>query len=145
MPQIFGSASSRVRVRKGEMNVDSSSRRTLVAAIAIACLAQIGHSEIPSGWFVTGNAPWDYEVGLDEKVSYTGRSSAYIKGLKSPKSAGNLMQGFRADLYRGKRVRLSAYVKSFDIKGWAGLWMRVDGIISRGLSFDNMQDRPIKG
>jgi len=60
------------------------------------------------------------------------------------KSWGTLMQTFSAEMYRGKRVRLQARVKTRDISGWAGLWMRVDG--PDGISaFYNSQDKPIKG
>ena len=61
------------------------------------------------------------------------------------------MQEFKADDYRGKRVRLSGYVRPKGISDWAGVWMRVDGPPMPGtqmpepLAFDNMQDRPIKG
>jgi hypothetical protein len=55
------------------------------------------------------------------------------------------MQSFKADLYRGKRLRMAAYVKAEQIQDWAGLWMRVDGNPKETLSFDNMQRRPIKG
>ena len=55
------------------------------------------------------------------------------------------MQMFDADDYRGKRVRLSGYVKSELVEPWAGLWMRVDGPNGKMLSFDNMENRPIVG
>jgi hypothetical protein len=49
-------------------------------------------------------------------------------------------------IYRGKRVRFSAHVKSSGVLTWAGLWMRVDGRSGEdSLAFDNMQGRPIKG
>lgn len=54
------------------------------------------------------------------------------------------MQQFNAGQYLGKRVRLSGLVKSQEVAAWAGLWVRVD----KGkemVSFDNMQDRAIKG
>jgi hypothetical protein len=132
------------------MNLWPSSSSALAASIAIACFAGIVDAEMPSGWVVAGSDPKNYEIGLDQNVSYTGRSSAYIKEVQSSKGFATLMQSFRADLYRGKRVRLSAYVKSVDIQRWAGLWMRVDGQpqgSSRpvSLSFDNMGNRPIKG
>jgi hypothetical protein len=59
---------------------------------------------------------------------------------------GTLMQTFKADSFRTKRIRFSGYVRSKEVMDWAGLWLRVDG--SNGgemLAFDNMQDRPIKG
>lgn len=62
------------------------------------------------------------------------------------KGLGTLMQSCAADKYLGKRVKMTGYVKSQDVKGWAGLWLRVDPTTSGGkpLGFDNMGDRPIK-
>ena len=66
---------------------------------------------------------------------------------RRPTGFGALSQFIRADDYRGKRVRFSAYVKTHDVSAassGAGLWMRVDG--NGGiLAFDNMQNRPIMG
>ncbi len=56
------------------------------------------------------------------------------------------MQTSSADEYLGKRVKMTAYIKSDNVSGWAGMWLRVDSKETRkSLSFDNMQDRPIKG
>jgi hypothetical protein len=40
---------------------------------------------------------------------------------------------------------MTANVKAQAVQNWAGLWMRVDGKNQQMLSFDNMQDRPIRG
>jgi hypothetical protein len=55
-----------------------------------------------------------------------------------------LMQSIRAEQYKGKRVRLSGFVKSQTVVSWAGLWMRVDQGKDM-VAIDNMQDRPVKG
>jgi hypothetical protein len=56
------------------------------------------------------------------------------------------MQTIQPQQFAGKRLKLSAYVKSDDVRGWAGLWMRVDGPGGhRSTAFDNMKDRPIVG
>ncbi len=36
-------------------------------------------------------------------------------------------------------------LRTKDVDGWAGAWMRVDGENKSSLAFDNMQDRPLKG
>ena len=58
------------------------------------------------------------------------------------------MQQFNAARYLGKRIRLSANLKSDGVKEWGGLWMRVDDGRD-SLAFDNMhkgpKDRSIKG
>ena len=37
------------------------------------------------------------------------------------------MQSFDASKYRGKKIKLSAYLKTKDVTGWSCMWMRVDG------------------
>jgi hypothetical protein len=105
-----------------------------------------------SNWFLAGNHPEDYVMSTDANVTYNGKSSASLKSIVSgPEGFGTLMQTVKADAYRGKRIRLSGYVRSENLNDWAGLWMRVDGSILPGskipepLAFDNMQKRPIKG
>lgn len=44
-----------------------------------------------------------------------------------------------------QRLALTAEVKTEDLQGWAGLWMRIDGVQDKKLGFDNMQNRPIMG
>jgi hypothetical protein len=121
----------------------------LVAAAATLA-AQTG--DLPKGWFRAGDHPADYEMGMDPAAVRTGKASATIKGRgQSPAGFGTLMQSIDAGDYRGKRVRLSGWVKAAGIAQWAGLWMRVDGPAPPGstfpasLAFDNMQDRPVKG
>jgi hypothetical protein len=55
-----------------------------------------------------------------------------------------MAQMIKADDYRGKRVRLSGYVKADRVEQ-AYLWMRVDGEAGEMLGIDNMSDRPIWG
>jgi len=76
-----------------------------------------------------------------------------VKSIQDPTSDqepisefGTYMQIFKADDYRGKRVRFSAAVRTQGVEGWAGLWMRIDGPdVIHPVSFDNMQDRPLQG
>ncbi len=97
-------------------------------------------------WFMAGSHPQDYKQGIDRSVTYNGKNSAYLKAKVAQQGGfGTLMQMFKADYYRNKRMRLSATVKSVGLEGWAGLWMRIDGPEEKVLGFDNMQNRPIKG
>ncbi|MFK7784518.1 MAG: hypothetical protein AB8B56_05375 [Crocinitomicaceae bacterium] len=95
------------------------------------------------GWFLAGNSPESYEIGVE---SNNGDKVAYLKSTKNVKKGfGTLMQQFVPKDYRGKRVKLTASIKSEEVIDWAGMWMRVDGADDKVLSFDNMQDRPIVG
>ena len=97
-----------------------------------------------AGWFKAGDRPDDYDMGLDRNHAFTGNSSGYIRsGKPDPRGFGTYMQMFDATEYRGKRLRLSAYVKSERVEKWAGLWMRVDRD-KKPVALDNMQNRPIK-
>ncbi len=102
-------------------------------------------SHAPTGWFLAGSKPANYDTGVDKEVVNDGRPSAFLRSsASSPEGFGTLMQTINAAGYAGKRVRLRAWVKSQDIADWAGVWMRVDKERT-AVAFDNMQNRPIKG
>jgi len=102
----------------------------------------------PKDWILDGNK-WDsYSIGIDNSNAYSGTKSAYIKSEKIKiRGFGTLMQAAKAEQFHGKRIRLTAYVKTKDVLDWAGMWMRVDdyNIYNNSLSFDNMYERPIRG
>ncbi|MFZ4741580.1 MAG: helix-turn-helix domain-containing protein [Bacteroidales bacterium] len=100
-----------------------------------------------NNWFKAGNKPNSYEIGFDKTVFLTGKKSAYLESKdKKIDGFGTLMQTCDAKDFLGKRVKMTAYVKSENITSWSGMWLRVDSRMEKkSLSFDNMQDRPIKG
>jgi hypothetical protein len=99
----------------------------------------------PSGWFMAGSKPNNYQTGVDRDVVANGLPSAFLKSAVSPTDGfGTLMQTIGAKDYAGRRVRLRAWVRSQDLSDWSGVWMRVDKG-STSVAFDNMQNRPIKG
>lgn len=100
------------------------------------------------GWLKAGNAPENYEIGKDKEEYYIDPSSYYIASvIDSNEGFGTIMKSILPMEYRGHRVRMSAHIKAENVQGWAGMWMRVDGISEdyRPLAFDNMQNRPIMG
>jgi anti-sigma factor RsiW len=100
-----------------------------------------GDVQLPDGWSASGSHPQDYEMGVDHTVAHGGRASGYVRPkVSDPAGYGTLMQVFAADDYRGKRIRMSGYIKVENVAGRAGLWMRVDG--PEG---ETMQDRPVTG
>jgi len=87
-----------------------------------------------------------YEMNLEKNPESIDQNIFTIKSVQSKISGfGSLGKHTQTDLYSGKTVKMSGYVKSEDVKSWAGLWMRVDYYDVRVLAFDNMQKRPIKG
>jgi hypothetical protein len=101
--------------------------------------------EMPEGWFAFGEATVDYEMGIDRTVVHRGTACGYIKSIRPPRGFGSLTQMFKSDSYRGKRLQMSAYAKTEDVRGWAGLWMRIDSTDGETLIIDNMADRRIQG
>ena len=120
----------------------------LLLVIAIRVPAQNALNEsttAPRGWHLAGSKPANYSSGVDLDTIYHGRPSAFLKSKPSATEGfGTLMQSFSAEQYLGKRVRLTASVKSEQVNSWSGLWMRVDKGTAP-VAFDNMQDRPIQG
>ncbi|MDB5972732.1 MAG: transcriptional regulator [Hydrocarboniphaga sp.] len=98
------------------------------------------------GWITAGSAPADYDFGTDTTQAVQGTSSAYIKAKAATAGGfGTMMQTISADHYRGKRVQLSAMLKTQDARR-AQMWMRVDGAPGgKPLAFDNMDERPLVG
>ncbi|MCM3784614.1 AraC family transcriptional regulator [Neobacillus mesonae] len=99
------------------------------------------------GWFISGSHPHDYEMGIDRNNVHQGSTSGFLKSL-TPMVNGafaTMMQQFKAEKFKGKRMRLSGFVKTENVKEYCGLWMRVDSHSEDVLQFDNMHDRRIIG
>ncbi|OYU94862.1 MAG: AraC family transcriptional regulator [Bacteroidetes bacterium B1(2017)] len=116
--------------------------KSIFFVIAIGTLLSF---DLPNNWFKAGSNPECYEMGIDKGVGPEGKNAATIKSAgKKVKGFGTLMQSCLAEKYLGKKIKMSGYVKSTDVKGWAGLWLRVDDdATNRAMAFDNMQNRPI--
>ena len=126
-------------------------KKIIAALFVIAILITVliiadNNNKTPTGWFPAGSNPSEYEMGIDNSIFQNGQACAYIKS-KSPKENqfGTLMQTISAEYYWGKRLMLSGYIKSEEVNGWGGMWMRIDGESNQQLGFDNMRDRTIKG
>ncbi|GAA2037705.1 hypothetical protein GCM10009839_43800 [Catenulispora yoronensis] len=102
---------------------------------------------VPAPWFMGGERPGNYEFGLlPSSVSYQTARTVRLRSKGSGGTGfGTMMQSFTAGDYRGRRVRLHAQLRSLDVSGWAGMWMRVDDTSSKGAAFDNMRDRALSG
>lgn len=99
-----------------------------------------------TGWALTGSKPDAYEVRCDEVTQDCGAPILRTRaGAEEPLGTGSLTHSEPANLWRGRRVKLSAELRAGRIGGWAGLWMRVDGPGGKPLAFDNMQNRALKG
>jgi hypothetical protein len=112
---------------------------------------------LPEGWKAhSEGAPDAFSMGLDPDVTHEGAMSAYVHSnegaVLNMNDFATLTQSFRAEGLRGKRLRLTGYVRTEGVTGptpedGAGLWLRVAGKGHRLalLAFDNMADRRIAG
>jgi hypothetical protein len=115
-----------------------------MAGLTLTAVALL-RAEAPDGWYKTGSQLDAYDIGTDTTKTHGGKGSGYIKSVAEVEDGkfGTAMQNIKADEYRGKKVRLSAFMKTSGAERGAWLWLRIDDTESRWL--DNMNDRPIKG
>lgn len=99
------------------------------------------------GWLISGNNFDKYDITLDFTQFHSGKQSVKISRTNSlyTEEFATVMQQVSAKNYLNKRIRISAYLKSEEVEGWGGIWLRIDGKQFEQLKFDNMQDRPVKG
>ncbi|MEF3327398.1 MULTISPECIES: hypothetical protein [Oceanobacillus] len=99
------------------------------------------------GWFLTGLDPLSYEMGIDYEIVLEGKASGYLKSKTEVDSTSfaTMMQMFKANRYKGKRVRLSSYICTKGVKNSAGMWMGVKDTMEELVQLDNMSNRPVKG
>ena len=132
--------------------------RPIRCAIAVAIIAAISCKDstapdvlhidtvLPSGWLYAGVNATTYVLGLDHQTVHGGHAALAILGSDTSQARfRGIVQSIKADDYRGKRVRLSAWVRQTDVRGSdIGLWMRIDGPgVMQG--FDNFSSRPLIG
>ena len=97
-----------------------------------------------NGWTIEGQQ--DYAVGHTASVAHQGGGSGYLWSMGlNPEGQGTLMQTLWAAAdYQGRRLRVSAFLKTEGVEGQAGLWMSID-TPEETAALDNMQDRSIVG
>ncbi len=106
---------------------------------------------IPKGWNKSGSDPDKYEMNIEKGAGQDGKIAATIKSLSDlkPNSSAAMTQTFAAEKYLGKRIRMTAFMKTKDVLGWTGFMLRVDQNGPPGQNqipaIDNMRDRQIKG
>ena len=80
----------------------------------------------------------------DNKVVHGGHWSARLeRHADSPSNFSSLHKSIPVD-FTGQTVELRGFLRTEEVSGFAGLWMREDGE-GRGLAFNNMQDQGLSG
>jgi hypothetical protein len=100
---------------------------------------------VGTGWIARGSRPQDYRMGTGP-VPGSLEPAAFVitarpEARTSHRDFGTLMQMHAPGPFLGKRVRISARIKTADVR-WAQLWLRAD--YSGTSSLCNMDDRPVR-
>lgn len=118
-----------------------------IVALATSTAQADEIGEAPKPWFKNGMQPAVAECGggVDSALEASGISNLTLKCDETVSGFVGVMQRIEPDPYRNRRLRFSALVKTENVEGWGGLWMRIDDVDKPGAAFDNMQNRPLKG
>lgn len=141
--------------------------RLLIAALVITTIAQAAEGpatplvRLPPDWGLMGNGgplalPGNCETGTDSQQSFDGKALLSVRCANAAlPSFGGVRNTLETARYRGKRVRVSGWLKVDGVEdvtttrygqvtGEAGLWLAVGSAIS-GYRQDRMQNRTLKG
>ncbi len=117
------------------------------AVMMLAVLASLYSFDVPKGWYKAGSAAEKYEIGIDRGAGMDGSNAATIRAEGARvRGFGTLVQNVKPGNFAGRRIRMSGYIKTSEVSGWGGFWLRIDQDNSAmPLAFDNMANRKIKG
>lgn len=94
-------------------------------------------------WYKNGDKAYAYDFitqNIEKEVVLHLRSNQ-----ESVKGWGTIMQNISSKPFKGREVKFTASVKTEDIKGWVGLWMRVaDSKTNEIYAYENMITHAIK-
>src|SRR5262245_48437897 len=103
-------------------------RRQLAAAAHVPFLNldfEIAIRNLPFAWSVGGSG---FNFALDDVDVHSGKRSLRIENVSAPANTlATTNQSFPVEFARGKRVRVSGWIKTANADGAAGIWWRVDG------------------
>jgi hypothetical protein len=114
-----------------------------IAATSVLALAA-APEPLPAPWVVTGQNAKSFEGGVDQSDGFKG--AKFIRNKTGEADAwGALGQMVSAQNYLGQRLRFSARVRTENVTGWSGLWMRIDTPDRARTTLYNSSDKPING
>lgn len=144
----FETQESFTRSFKNYYNVPPGQYRKIIGKLTLQREEiRLKNEQLLKGWKLSGSHPFNYQMGIDREIFHKGKASGFLKSItvQSQGEFATMMQEFKAEKYLGKRLKLSGFLKSKDVDGFCGFWMRVDDALHDVLQFDNMSDRPIVG
>lgn len=143
----FQSQESFSRAFKEVYSLPPGKYRQLMRAVRIIKEENVlNNQEQINGWNLSGSYTELYELTVDDKVFHTGTKSGllFAKGEANEQQFGTMMQGFQAENYKNKRIKMSCFLKTQQVAK-CGAWLRIDNVSGDTLQFDNMDSRSIYG
>ena len=109
--------------------------------------ANTQQSAAPDGWILSGSNPENYKTGLDNQISQHGQKCGFIEStVTDPSGFTTLMQQCSVNNFKGKRIKMTGFIKTKDVDQGGMMWIRIDDFDKKIMAdFDNMEDRPITG
>jgi hypothetical protein len=113
----------------------------------ILCNSSFHDLIVPNGWWFNGLHKDDLNIGIENNIVQHGNKSAFIESLvQHPNEFSTLMQECIKKDFKGKRVKMTGYIKSQGLNDTATMWVRIDDCDKKmSTDFDNMMERPIIG
>jgi hypothetical protein len=104
-------------------------------------------TEAIAAWSLGGTGTSQYQSGFDTTMTCNSGPSLHLASSTATASDFGEMGNERmpGPPWLGQRLRLTGWIQSSAVTGWAGLWMRVDSATQSAVAFDNMQCRSISG
>jgi hypothetical protein len=98
------------------------------------------NTNVPGGW---GGHP-STTISLDSEVVRSGKTSVRMQRNASSEGAFTYLGRIHPVKFTGNVVEIRGYLRTEEVKGFAGLWLRLDGDRSQIL-LDNMENRHLNG
>ena len=106
---------------------------------------------MPVGWFnsfghVSGVST-DYGIRIARRSTDPEAGTCVVleKSTAVEWEFGSLMQRCPGRLLAGRTIRIEGELRTDNVSGWAGLWLRADADDKPNVFFDNMSRRPVVG
>ena len=128
------------RLRLTQIWVGRVSWGCLVAA-AWGAYGDAPATMLPPHWFISGQefalAIKEYSGAIDHTNAYEGSGSGQLRSISAAAHDGTLMQVSSAAAYRGKSLKMRAFLRTNEVAQRAGLWVRADDINGATVAFRN--------
>jgi hypothetical protein len=118
-----------------------------MSLMTVFMLGFINNDIEPKGWGKYGTNVASYQIGVDNQISQHGQKSAFIESIAGIHFGFcTLSQICSGKDFKGKRVKMTSYLKSQGRMDTVQMWLRVDNLNNERIAdFDNMQNRRIIG